>query len=192
MRHRDQTCSFGDLHIGPLSRPRRTVLEGTIMKNGTEQIVEALLRERTVLRMAVYRLETLRYFVTRGDIRFFETAIEEAQQALHALDASELERQVALDRLARHMGVPTNELTLRRLAETEGDHAPLFAQLHTSFQGLTTELIETGNEIRVLAGDRSGAISNVVRMVLGAGDATGTYRPNGQRAPSSYRIDRVV
>jgi hypothetical protein len=162
------------------------------MKNGTEQIVEALLRERTVLRMAVYRLETLRYFVTRGDIRFFETAIEEAQQALHALDASELERQVALDRLARRMGVPAHELTLRRLAESEGDHAPLFAQLHTSFQELTTELIETGNEIRVLAGDRSGAISNVVRMVLGTGDPAGTYRPNGQRAPSSYRIDRVV
>ena len=35
-------------------------------------------------------------------------------------------------------------------------------------------------------------ISNVVRMVLGASDPTGTYRPNGQRAPGSYRIDRVV
>jgi hypothetical protein len=162
------------------------------MKNGTEQIVEALLRERTVLRMAVYRLETLRYFVTRGDIRFFETAIEEAQQALHALDASELERQVALDRLARHLGIPTNELTLRRLSETDGDHAPLFAQLHSSFQSLTNELVETGNEIRVLAGDRSAALNNVVRMVLGASDPAGTYRPNGQRAPSSYRIDRVV
>ena len=162
------------------------------MSNGTEQIVEALLRERTVLRMAVYRLEALRYFITRGDIRFFETAIEEAQQALHALDASELERKVALDRLARRMGVSTNELTLRRLAEMEGDHAPLFAQLHSSFQSLTAELIETGNEIRVVAGDRSGAISNVVRMVLGTSDPTGTYRPNGQRAPGSYRIDRVV
>jgi hypothetical protein len=162
------------------------------MKNGTEQIVEALLRERTVLRMALYRLETLRYFVTRGDIRFFETAIEEAQQALHALEASELERQVALDRLARRISVPTNELTLRRLAESEGDHAPLFAQLHASFQELTTELVQTGNEIRVVAGERSSAIGNVVRMVLGASDPTGAYRPDGHRTPSSYRIDRVV
>lgn len=162
------------------------------MKNGTEQIVEALLRERTVLRMAVYRLETLRYFVTRGDIRFFETSIEEAQQALHALDASELERQGAVERLARQIGVPAAELTLRRLADSESDHAPLFAQLHSSFQTLTTELVETGNEIRKVAGDRTGAISNVVRMVLGTNDPTGAYRPNGQRAPSSYRIDRVV
>jgi len=75
----------GDDFLGACCR------EGTIMKNGTEQLVEALLRQRTVLRMTVYRLETLRYFVTRGDIRFFEAAIEEAQQSLHALEAAELD-----------------------------------------------------------------------------------------------------
>jgi len=162
------------------------------MKHSSEQLVEALLRERTVLRMAVYRLETLRYFVTRGDIRFFETAIEEAQQALHALEAAEVERQLALERLARRMTVPAAELTLRRLSETDGDHMALYGQLHQSFQSLTAELVETGNAIRTLAGDRSGAISNVVRMVFGASDPAGTYTPNSRRSMPSTRIDRAV
>ena len=158
----------------------------------TEQLVEALLRQRTVLRMSVYRLETLRYFIARGDIRFFETAIEEAQQSLHALDAAEVERQVAHEALARSMGIATAELTLRRLSESDSDHAPLFAQLHASFQELTGEMIETGEEIRRVAGDRSGAIANVVRMVLGPTDAAGTYGRNDRRTAQAYRIDRAV
>jgi hypothetical protein len=162
------------------------------MKHSTEQLVEALLRQRTVLRMAVYRLETLRYFVARGDIRFFETATEEAQQALHALDAAELERQLAHEALARGMGVAASELTLRRLSESDSDHAPLFAQLHTSFQELTGEMIETGDEIRRVAGDRGGAIGNVVRMVLGANDPVGTYGRTDRRAAQAYRLDRAV
>ena len=162
------------------------------MRQTTEQLVEAMLRERTVLRMAVYRLETLRFFVTRGDIRFFETAIEEAQQALHALEAAELERQLALEKLAGVMGIPSGDLTLRRLSETDGDHMALFAQLHGSFQSLTAEMVETGNDIRTLAGDRSGAIGNVVRMVFGASDASGTYSPTTRRSMPSTRIDRAV
>lgn len=162
------------------------------MKNSTEQLVEALLRQRTVLRMTVYRLETLRYFVTRGDIRFFETAIEEAQQALHALEAAELERHLALERLARRMNTEPADLTLRVLAESDSEHAPLFAQLHASFQALTAEMIESGDAIRTLAGDRTGAISNVVRMVLGASDPAGMYRAGGQRPAQARRIDRAV
>ncbi len=162
------------------------------MKQRTEHLVESLLRERTVLRMAVYRMETLRYFLTRGDIRFFETAIEESQQSLHALEAAELERQLALDALAREMQVAAAELTLRSLAERDGEHAALFAQLHTSFQDLTAELIDTGKDIRQIAGDRSSAIGNIVRMVLGTTDPSGTYRPAGARAPQAFRIDRAV
>lgn len=162
------------------------------MKQRTEQLVEALLRERTVLRMAVYRMETLRYFITRGDIRFFETAIEESQQSLHALEAAELERQLALDALAREMGVAGAELTLRYLSESDSEHASLFGQLHSSFQALTSELIDTGNEIRQVAGDRSSAIGNIIRMVLGTNDASGTYRQSGARAAQAFRIDRAV
>ena len=162
------------------------------MKLSTEQLVEAMLRERTVLRMAVYRLEALRYFVTRGDIRFFDTAIEEAQQALHALEAAELERSLSLEKLARSLGIAPPELTLRRLAETDGEHTALFSQLHTSFQSLTNELVETGDAIRLLAGDRGGAISNVVRMVFGASDPAGTYTAGGHRSMPSTRIDRAV
>jgi hypothetical protein len=162
------------------------------MKNSTEQLVEALLRERTVLRMAVYRLETLRFFVTRGDVRFFETAVEEAQQALHALDASELERQVTLERLARQMGLTANDLTLRALSEMDGEHASLFGQLHASFQSLTTELIETGHSIRKIAGDRTGSIGTVVKMVFGAQDPTGVYTPGAQRSMTSTRVNRAV
>lgn len=158
----------------------------------TEQLVEALLRQRTVLRMAVYRLETLRYFLARGDLDFFETAVEEAQQSLHALDAAELERQLAHDVLARSMGIAPEELTLRRLATSDSDHAPLFGQLHHSFQELTDQLITTGKDVRQIAGERSGAITNVVRMVLGSSDAAGTYGSPERRAAQAYRIDRAV
>jgi hypothetical protein len=158
----------------------------------TEQLVEALLCEHTVLRMALYRLETLRYFIARDTLAFLESATAEAESALHALVVAEVARQSALEELADALGMPVEECTMRRLAVSNDPNAPLFAELHVAFQQMTSDLLRTAAAIRATAGDRGEAIGRVVRMVFGAQNGAGVYSPGESVSAPPARIDWAV
>ena len=155
----------------------------------TEQLAESLLYEHTVLRMALYRLETLRYFIARDNLAFLETATAEAEQALHALVVAESARQSALEHLARALDVPVENCTMKRLAMSNDSNAALFAELHAAFQQMTGDLLRTAAAIRATASDRGEAIGRVVRLVFGAEDGARTYSPGD--SVSSMRPARI-
>lgn len=162
------------------------------MSISTEPLVEALLCEHTVLRMALYRLETLRYFIARDTLAYLETASAEAEAALHALVVTEAARQSAVEELSEDLGLPVEECTMRRLAMSTDPNAALFGELHVAFQKMTGDLVRTAAAIRATAGDRGEAIGRVVRMVFGADDGVGSYSPGETASARPARIDWAV
>ncbi len=158
----------------------------------TEQLAESLLYEHTVLRMALYRLETLRYFIARDNLAFLETATAEAEQALHALVVAESTRQSCLDQLAEALDISIENCTLRRLAASSDRNAALFGELHSAFQQMTSDLLRTATAIRAAASDRGEAIGRIVRLVFGADSGIGDYSPSDSFSVRSARIDWAV
>jgi hypothetical protein len=70
-----------------------------------EELIRVLTEERNLLEVLVYRLETLRHFLTLDRPRSVEWASMEVDQASDLLRAAESRRNAAATRAGRDLGL---------------------------------------------------------------------------------------
>ena len=87
-----------------LRRPR-PVSTPEVM-NGMTALSHTLLRERRLLELLTYRLETQHHLLASGRPRFISLAAREIEDVLDELGHTELERAVQVSGLAERLGLP--------------------------------------------------------------------------------------
>ncbi len=87
-----------------LRRPR-PVITPEVM-NGMTALSHTLLRERRLLDLLTYRLETQHQLLASGRVRFISLAAREIEDVLDELGTTELERAVQVSGLAERLGLP--------------------------------------------------------------------------------------
>jgi hypothetical protein len=167
-----------------------------------DELAGHLGRERRLLEVLLYKLVVVRQLLAAGEARFVAWAAAEVERAVERVREAELVRAALVARLAAELGVPTEELTLRALAE--GAAAPwraIFDDHRRAFLELVAEIEAVAGTNRKLAGQGLAGINDVIDMIQagqGTGPATGRiYGPDHQltdrRAqPAPLRVDRVI
>jgi hypothetical protein len=74
--------------------------------NGMTALSHTLLRERRLLELLTYRLETQHHLLASGQPRFISLAAREIEDVLDELGHTELERAVQVSGLAERLGLP--------------------------------------------------------------------------------------
>jgi FlgN protein len=97
-----------------LRRPR-PVITFEVM-NGMTALSHTLLRERRLLELLTYRLETQHHLLASGRARFISLAAREIEEVLDELGHTELERAVQVSGIAERLGLP-DEPSLEQIVE---------------------------------------------------------------------------
>jgi hypothetical protein len=84
--------------------------------NGMTALSHTLLRERRLLELLVYRLETQHQLLSSGQSRWISFAAREIEEVLDELGHTELERAVQVSDLAERLGLP-DEPSLSEIVE---------------------------------------------------------------------------
>ncbi len=96
-------------------RRLRPVISPQLM-NGMTALSHTLLRERRLLDLLTYRLETQHHLLLSGRARFISLAAREIEDVLDELGHTELERAVQVSGLAERLGLP-EEPSLSQIVE---------------------------------------------------------------------------
>jgi hypothetical protein len=84
--------------------------------NGMTALSHTLLRERRLLELLTYRLETQHHLLASGRARFISLAAREIEEVLDDLGHTELERAVQVSGIAQRLGLP-DEPSLEEIVE---------------------------------------------------------------------------
>jgi hypothetical protein len=84
--------------------------------NGMTALSHTLLRERRLLELLTYRLETQHQLLSSGQARWISFAAREIEEVLDELGHTELERAVQVSDLAERLGLP-DEPSLGEIVE---------------------------------------------------------------------------
>lgn len=160
-----------------------------------EAFVDLLLQERSLLSLAVYRMETLHHYVQGTNADYVEIAANEASTAIVKLHQIESARAAELAKLAESLGESAKQLSLRRLRELRPKFAPLLDELQRDFLKLTDHLTGLTRSTRRVAQTRSHEVERVLRMIIGEEQSRpinlGVARTEAARA-AGRRVDGVV
>jgi len=108
---RHPTCRYLKSAI---PRPR-LVITPEVM-NGMTALSHTLLRERRLLELLTYRLETQHHLLSSGRARFISLAAREIEEVLDEIGHTELERAVQVSDIAERLGLP-DEPSLEQIVE---------------------------------------------------------------------------
>lgn len=82
---------------------------------GLSEVSNILWRERQLMQLLLFKLQTEQLFLTSGNTRFISEATREVEMVINELKESELMRAIAVDNLAAEMGLGPSP-SLRELA----------------------------------------------------------------------------
>lgn len=160
-----------------------------------ETLADTLWAERRVVEYLLFKLITAKLVLAADERRFVTSALEEVERMVQTLRGTEVQRAAALDRVARHWGVPSEDLTLRELAERSPEPmAGVFRDHQEAFAELAAEIEDTARENRKLA---SAALSHVRETIdaLTGPPAPRTYTATGRHDTAigaPVRLDEVL
>jgi hypothetical protein len=138
-----------------------------------DELIRVLTEERNLLEVLVYRLETLRYFVTLDRPRSVEWAAMEVDQASDLLRAAESRRNAAAERAGRELGLAHAFPSLRELASVEGPYRSTLEALRQDFLSLTAQTEELFAAVRRNVARGYTQIDRTVGVLAGGRPAAG-------------------
>jgi hypothetical protein len=160
-----------------------------------DTLVDTMSAERQVVEYLLFKLVTLKLLFVAEERRFLEKATNEVERVVDSLRQAEGHRDTALRAVAAEWDTPSDELTLRRLAEeTKGETSIVVSQLRDAFRTLADEIETLLDENRALA---EGGLSNLRTLLDAVADSTGAalYTETGQRhrvLVKPVQLDRVL
>lgn len=122
-----------------------------------EKLSQILMRERELLDMLLFRLETEQMLLASGRTRWLMRAAREVEQVLATIRETEILRAVAADAVAASIGLEYNP-SLRVLAEAVDEPwQTIFGEHHAAFVTVTQEIsaLADANRDLITAGYRS-------------------------------------
>jgi hypothetical protein len=144
-----------------------------------EELIRVLTDERNLLEVLVYRLETLRHFLTLDRPRSVEWASMEVDQASDLLRAAELRRNAAAERAGRDLGLVHAFPSLRELASIDGPYRSTLEALRRDFLNLTEQVEDLFASVRTNATRGVNHVNQMIGALTGTQAAVGTtYGPD--------------
>jgi hypothetical protein len=161
------------------------------------ELAETLAAERNVLDYLVFKLVEARLVLIADEARFIPQAMAEVDAVIAQIRRGESHRQHALVRLARHIGVPPDSLTLARLADSAPEpYGLIFSDYQRQFYDLTTEIERLTHENRRLASQSVSSIRAALSALIGPAGPVDVYTAAGEHAgaPSvkPLRVDEIL
>lgn len=158
-----------------------------------EKLSLILWRERELLEILLFKLETERLVLAAGQERWLMRSAKEVEATLQAIRESELLRAVAADDAARAVGLAPNP-SLKALAEAADEPwRTMFTEHREAFIRITQEITSLAEVNRDLltAGYRAAQ-----ETLLSMGDSASGYSPTGGRVSETTHqallIDRSL
>jgi hypothetical protein len=161
------------------------------------ELVDTLAAERNVLDYLVFKLVEARLVLIADEARFIPQAMAEVEAVIVQIRRGESHRQHALLRLARHIGVPADSLTLSRLADSAPEpFGVMFSDYQRQFHNLTSEIERLTQENRKLASQSVSSIREALSALIGLSAPVDVYTAAGEHAgaPSvkPLRVDEIL
>jgi hypothetical protein len=153
-----------------------------------ETLADTLWQERRMVELLLYRMTTAKLLLAADDHRFVATAIDEVEDVLHALRATEDGRVAALVDVARLAGVAVEDLTLSEVARrSPAPFRDIFTEHLQAFQSMTAEIEQVADTNRYLASSTLGRVRQSLDALAGAGEDA-TYDRDGRAQPVSLDL----
>jgi hypothetical protein len=139
---------------------------------GYAEVSDIAWRERELLDVLLFKLETQRLVVESGDLRWLARSTREIGLVLEQIRLAEITRAVELEALAALSGL-TSDCTLADLAHAApSPWAELFRAHRVAFMTLTADIHDAARACSEALDDACSA-SEQHLAALGAGDLTG-------------------
>lgn len=156
-----------------------------------DDLVAVLRRQRHLLELLLFKLVEARHLLAAGEARFLAWAAQEVDRAVTKVREVELERALAVNRIAGELGVTVDELSLRRLAEESPEpYRSIFDEHRSSFLELVGEIETITAANRKLAGQGVRGVQEVLEMLGRSDGATDdvvkTYGPDATTRRASH------
>jgi hypothetical protein len=143
---------------------------------GFAEVSDTLWRERELLDILFFKLETEQLLLGAGKARWLSRATREVELVLEQLRLTELTRAIEVDALAVQLDLPPNSPLSALAGVAPSPWAELFHAHHTAFRALIAEITELAAANRV-ALDEACEASEKALIALGAGELAGYAIP---------------
>jgi FlgN protein len=143
---------------------------------GFAEVSDTLWRERELLDILFFKLETERLLLAAGKARWLSRATREVELVLEQLRLTELTRAIEVDALAVELYLPPNSSLSALAGVAPSPWAELFSAHRTAFRALINEITELAAANRV-ALDQACEASERTLLALGAGELAGYAIP---------------
>jgi hypothetical protein len=145
-----------------------------------EELIRVLTEERGLLEVLVYRLETLRHFLTIDRPRSVEWASMEVDQASDLLRAAEHRRNAAAARAGRDAGLVHAYPSLRELASLDGPYRSTLEALRHDFLTLTEQVEDLFAAVRKTVAQGYHHVNKALGPAMATPQAGTLYGPDAQ------------
>lgn len=136
-----------------------------------DQLAAILRRQRHLLELLLFKLIEARHLLAAGEVRFLAWAAQEVEKAVTKVREAELERALAVSRIADELGVPVDSLSLKALADDCPEpYRTIFEDHRSAFLELVGEIETVTAANRKLAGQGIKGVQEVLDMI-GRGDS---------------------
>ena len=151
-----------------------------------------LWRQRELLSLLLFKLDTESLILAAGRTRWLGTATYEVEMVLEEVRTNELLRAVAVDGLAVDLGLQAGSSLAELIAVLEDPWQDAFIEHRKALAGLTAEIDAAVRANRDLLTSGQRAVLEALRVV---GVTSGVYRPDGSMASAptgAHLIDEAV
>ena len=143
---------------------------------GFAEVSDILWRERELLDVLLFKLETEKLLLDAGELRWLSRSTREIELVLEQLRLAEVNRAIELDALATQIGLPSDS-TLAALAEAApSPWGELFRAHRTAFHSLTAQIDALAEANRASLDDACSSAETAL-VALGAADLAGHTIP---------------
>jgi hypothetical protein len=152
---------------------------------GFAEVSDVLWRERELLDLLLFKLESEQLLLSAGDVKWLARSTREIELVLEQLRLTEVTRAMEVGALAAELGLPS-DASLAALAEVApSPWGDLFLAHRAAFKTLTAE-ISAVSEANRAGLSHACAASEQVLLDLGAGELAGFAIP--RQLPPSSRV----
>ena len=160
-----------------------------------EQLADVLWGQRHLVEYLLFKMITAKLLLGAGERRFMARSMEEIDRVVARLSEVEVRRAAALEPVARAWDVAPDDLTLARLStDAPQPMATVFGDLHRAFLSLTSEIEQTAEDNRRLAGGQLDQLRSSLEGLTGP-SVTTTYTARGTHdhiVTAPIRLDEVM
>jgi len=117
-----------------------------------DELARLLGHERRLLELLLFKLVEGRHLLAAGEARFLPFAAAEIERATERLQEAELRRSMLVHRLAGHLDLPEEALTMSALAHDSPEpYRTIFSDHRRAFLELAAEIDDVSGQSRRLA-----------------------------------------